>query len=144
MGAWRAGGISLPHYSAAQYQVSTPIGLDDLRPTGRVDTTAPSTALAAASGDLWAYHPREHALEAVAGPDTGQRIATRSEQPLLASNEIVLAISGVEIISALRPGGDLHRSRYLFGQPSTMAVTMSGDVLVPTDNLLVFVRTSVD
>lgn len=32
MGAWRAGGISLPHYSAAQYQVSTPIGLDDLRP----------------------------------------------------------------------------------------------------------------
>lgn len=118
------------------------LGLDDLRPTGRLDTTAPSTSLAAAGDDLWAYHPREHALEAVAGRDTGQRIATRSEQPLFASNETVLAISGVEIVSTLRPGGELHRSRYLFGQPSTMAVTKAGDIVSTTDNLLVFVRAS--
>ena len=32
MMAWRAGGISLPHYSAAQYAATTPIGVGDLRP----------------------------------------------------------------------------------------------------------------
>lgn len=32
MGAWAAGGISLPHYSVAQYQQSTPISVDELRP----------------------------------------------------------------------------------------------------------------
>ncbi|NYI99454.1 cell wall-associated NlpC family hydrolase [Nocardioides thalensis] len=32
MGAWAAGGIALPHYSVAQYQQSTPISVDDLRP----------------------------------------------------------------------------------------------------------------
>jgi cell wall-associated NlpC family hydrolase len=32
MGAWRAGGISLPHYSVAQYAESTPISLSSLRP----------------------------------------------------------------------------------------------------------------
>ncbi|HEY3528678.1 MAG TPA: C40 family peptidase [Nocardioides sp.] len=32
MGAWRAGGISLPHYSVAQYTESTPISRDSLRP----------------------------------------------------------------------------------------------------------------
>lgn len=32
MGAWAAGGISLPHYSVAQYQQSTPISVGDLRP----------------------------------------------------------------------------------------------------------------
>jgi cell wall-associated NlpC family hydrolase len=32
MGAWRAGGISLPHYSVAQYQQSTPISMSQLRP----------------------------------------------------------------------------------------------------------------
>ncbi len=32
MGAWRAGGVSLPHYSAAQYAASTPISSADLRP----------------------------------------------------------------------------------------------------------------
>jgi peptidoglycan DL-endopeptidase CwlO len=32
MGAWRAGGISLPHYSVAQYTQSTPISRDSLRP----------------------------------------------------------------------------------------------------------------
>ncbi len=116
------------------------LGLDDLHPTGRLDTKAPTTVLAVAGGGLWAYHPREHALEAVAGPDTGQRIATRSEQPLLATNGAVLSISGVEIISTLRPSGELHRNRYLFGQPSTMAVTTSGDVLSVTDNMLVLVR----
>ena len=26
MGAWKAGGISLPHYSVAQYEQSTPLG----------------------------------------------------------------------------------------------------------------------
>jgi cell wall-associated NlpC family hydrolase len=31
MGAWRAGGISLPHYSVAQYAQSTPISKSDLR-----------------------------------------------------------------------------------------------------------------
>ncbi len=32
MGAWRAGGISLPHYSVAQYAQSTPISRTSLRP----------------------------------------------------------------------------------------------------------------
>lgn len=32
MGAWRAGGISLPHYSVAQYAESTPISMSSLRP----------------------------------------------------------------------------------------------------------------
>jgi cell wall-associated NlpC family hydrolase len=32
MGAWRAGGISLPHYSVAQYSQSTPISRASLRP----------------------------------------------------------------------------------------------------------------
>lgn len=32
MMAWREGGVSLPHYSAAQYAQSTPIGVSDLRP----------------------------------------------------------------------------------------------------------------
>jgi cell wall-associated NlpC family hydrolase len=32
MGAWRAGGISLPHYSVAQYTQSTPISSGSLRP----------------------------------------------------------------------------------------------------------------
>jgi cell wall-associated NlpC family hydrolase len=32
MGAWRAGGISLPHYSVAQYSQSTPISASSLRP----------------------------------------------------------------------------------------------------------------
>ncbi len=32
MGAWRAGGISLPHYSVAQYAESTPISSRSLRP----------------------------------------------------------------------------------------------------------------
>jgi cell wall-associated NlpC family hydrolase len=32
MGAWRAGGISLPHYSVAQYAQSTPISQSALRP----------------------------------------------------------------------------------------------------------------
>ncbi len=31
MGAWQAGGKSLPHYSVAQYEQSTPIGVGDLR-----------------------------------------------------------------------------------------------------------------
>ncbi|MEZ5093216.1 NlpC/P60 family protein [Nocardioides sp.] len=32
MGAWRAGGKSLPHYSVAQYQQSTPISASSLQP----------------------------------------------------------------------------------------------------------------
>ena len=32
MRAWQAGGISLPHYSAGQYDASTPISEADLRP----------------------------------------------------------------------------------------------------------------
>ncbi len=32
MGSWRAGGISLPHYSVAQYAQSTPISMSALRP----------------------------------------------------------------------------------------------------------------
>ena len=31
-GAWAAGGVSLPHYSVAQYQQSTPISANELRP----------------------------------------------------------------------------------------------------------------
>jgi cell wall-associated NlpC family hydrolase len=32
MGAWAAAGRSLPHYSVAQYEQSTPVGAADLRP----------------------------------------------------------------------------------------------------------------
>jgi cell wall-associated NlpC family hydrolase len=32
MGAWGAAGVSLPHYSAAQYDATTPISVGDLRP----------------------------------------------------------------------------------------------------------------
>ncbi len=32
MGAWAAGGTSLPHYSVAQYQQSTPISAGNLQP----------------------------------------------------------------------------------------------------------------
>lgn len=32
MGAWARGGKSLPHYSVAQYEQSTPISIDELRP----------------------------------------------------------------------------------------------------------------
>ncbi len=32
MGAWATGGTSLPHYSVAQYEQSTPIAAGDLRP----------------------------------------------------------------------------------------------------------------
>ena len=32
MRAWEQGGIDLPHYSVAQYEQSTPISMDDLRP----------------------------------------------------------------------------------------------------------------
>ncbi len=32
MGAWRVGGRSLPHYSVAQYQASTPISIGALQP----------------------------------------------------------------------------------------------------------------
>ena len=32
MRAWEAGGISLPHYSVAQYYAGTPISASDLRP----------------------------------------------------------------------------------------------------------------
>ncbi|NHA00790.1 C40 family peptidase [Nocardioides sp. W3-2-3] len=45
-GAWSAGGKSLPHYSVAQYDVSTPISAADLRPGDLVfwgDGGGPST-----------------------------------------------------------------------------------------------------
>lgn len=32
MGAWAAGGTSLPHYSVAQYEASTPVAASDLQP----------------------------------------------------------------------------------------------------------------
>lgn len=32
MGAWAAGGVSLPHYSVAQYEATTPISVSELRP----------------------------------------------------------------------------------------------------------------
>ncbi len=32
MGAWQAGGTSLPHYSVAQYESSTPVSAGALRP----------------------------------------------------------------------------------------------------------------
>jgi cell wall-associated NlpC family hydrolase len=32
MGAWAAAGVALPHYSVAQYQATTPVGLGSLRP----------------------------------------------------------------------------------------------------------------
>ncbi|NPC99108.1 C40 family peptidase, partial [Nocardioides sp. zg-DK7169] len=45
-GAWAAGGKSLPHYSVAQYEQSTPISAGDLRPGDLVfwgSTTSPSS-----------------------------------------------------------------------------------------------------
>lgn len=118
------------------------LGLDDLEPIKTLTTDAPSTTIMAADGDLWVYYPSEHALEAVAGPSTEQRIATRSESPALASNGMVMAIGGVEMISTLRPTGELHRNRYLLRHPSKMSVTKTGDVLAATDHQLVFVKTS--
>jgi cell wall-associated NlpC family hydrolase len=32
MGAWAAGGVTLPHYSVAQYDASTPVTYAQLRP----------------------------------------------------------------------------------------------------------------
>ncbi|MGZ4447816.1 MAG: C40 family peptidase, partial [Nocardioides sp.] len=32
MGSWHAGGLSLPHYSVAQYEQSTPVSPSDLQP----------------------------------------------------------------------------------------------------------------
>ena len=32
MAAWAAGGVSLPHYSVAQYEAATPISAGQLRP----------------------------------------------------------------------------------------------------------------
>ena len=32
MGAWAAGGVSLPHYSVAQYYATTPVSYTDLQP----------------------------------------------------------------------------------------------------------------
>lgn len=46
MGAWAAGGKSLPHYSVAQYEQSTPISPSDLRPGDLVfwgDSSSPSS-----------------------------------------------------------------------------------------------------
>ena len=46
MGAWQAGGKSLPHYSVAQYDQSTPISPGDLRPGDLVfwgDSSSPSS-----------------------------------------------------------------------------------------------------
>ncbi len=46
MGAWRAGGRSLPHYSVAQYEQSTPISPSQLQPGDLVfwgDSSAPSS-----------------------------------------------------------------------------------------------------
>jgi cell wall-associated NlpC family hydrolase len=57
MMAWRAGGLSLPHSSAAQYAVSTPIAAGDLRPGDLVFWgSSPSgiyhVALYAGSGEI--------------------------------------------------------------------------------------------
>ena len=46
MGAWAAAGVSLPHYSVAQYDVSTPISAGQLRPGDLVfwgSTSSPSS-----------------------------------------------------------------------------------------------------
>ncbi|WP_193605798.1 C40 family peptidase, partial [Nocardioides dongkuii] len=46
MGAWAAAGKSLPHYSVAQYEQSTPVSAGDLRPGDLVfwgDTGSPSS-----------------------------------------------------------------------------------------------------
>ena len=46
MGAWAQGGVSLPHYSAAQYAASTPISSSQLRPGDLVfwgTTSSPSS-----------------------------------------------------------------------------------------------------
>lgn len=115
---------------------------DHLYPAGTIVTTSASTAITAAAGDLWAYHPSEHVLEAVAGPQRGDRIATRSEQPVFASNGSIFAIGGVEMVTTLRPTGQVHRNVYLLRHPATMAVTRAGDVLAATGNTLVFVRAS--
>ena len=46
MRSWQAGGVSLPHYSAGQYDVSTPITVNQLQPGDLVfwgDTDSPSS-----------------------------------------------------------------------------------------------------
>jgi cell wall-associated NlpC family hydrolase len=46
MRSWQAGGVSLPHYSAGQYDVSTPITVNELQPGDLVfwgDTESPSS-----------------------------------------------------------------------------------------------------
>ena len=46
MGAWQAGGVSLPHYSVAQYDATTPISAAELRPGDLVfwgSTSSPSS-----------------------------------------------------------------------------------------------------
>ena len=115
--------------------------LGTLDPLGRYSVTA-STELIADSGDLYSYSPAEHALTVVAGPNAGSQILTRSEDPAFATNDRVLAIGGVEMVSTVWPSGDLFRNRYLLRHPTQLAVTGSGDVLAATDNSLVFIRAS--
>jgi hypothetical protein len=116
--------------------------LGSLKAASQLRSSAPATSVTAAHGNLWAYYPSEHALQAIAGPNAGQRIATRSERPTIASNGTVLAIGGVEMVTTVRPTGEVHRNRYYLRHPSEMAVTKSGDILASTDNELVFIRSS--
>ena len=81
MRSWQAGGVSLPHYSAGQYDASTPIGVNQLQPGDLVfwgDTDSPSSiyhvALYVGGGQI------------IHAPGTGQKVAKVSMYYWIAPN----------------------------------------------------------
>ena len=73
MGAWAAGGTSLPHYSVAQYEQSTPISAGDLRPGDLVFWGSSSSA-----GSI--YHVALYAGDGmiIHAPRTGRPVTLES------------------------------------------------------------------
>ncbi|MDZ5622637.1 C40 family peptidase [Nocardioides sp. HM23] len=73
MGAWAAGGKSLPHYSVAQYEQSTPISAGDLRPGDLVFWGSSSSA-----GSI--YHVALYAGDGmiIHAPRTGRPVTLES------------------------------------------------------------------
>ncbi|MGI8523919.1 MAG: C40 family peptidase [Nocardioides sp.] len=81
MGAWRAGGKYLPHYSAAQYDQSTPISAGALRPGDLVfwgSSSSPSSI----------YHEAIYSGNGmiVQAPRTGENVAEASMYSWIAPN----------------------------------------------------------
>jgi cell wall-associated NlpC family hydrolase len=73
MGAWAAGGTSLPHYSVAQYEQSTPMSAGDLRPGDLVFWGSSSSA-----GSI--YHVALYAGDGmiIHAPRTGRPVTLES------------------------------------------------------------------